>query len=419
MNAKPVILAIDDTPTHLHTLKAALSAEYDVRIALSGEQGLALALEFSPDLVLLDIMMPNMDGYEVCQRLKADVRLRHIPVVFITAMNESEAETAGLELGAADYLTKPFNVTIARLRIHNLLEREALRAQIERHRDQLEDQVRERTLSLSIAKEAAESANRLKSTILMNISHEFRTPMNGILGMVSLARLRIQDEKAVDHLNKAETAANKLLAILTGLLDLALAESNRLTLEPRQFRVTNIASEAIEWAEAAAKARNLDFSYHQTSSASQVPEWLMGDPQRIGQILHELIGNAIKFSQQGVIEVESFIEENADGLFWLGYCVSDQGIGIAQENQRRIFEPFAQVDASPTRKYGGNGIGLTLCQQLARLMGGEIKVTSALGKGSRFTLRIPLKPYGETMINTDTACSAGTPPCLRSSGGYA
>ena len=393
MNCKPTILAIDDTPANLKTLGAALTCDYDLQVASSGVEGLAYAMESPPDLILLDIMMPEMDGYEVCRRLKADARLKNIPVIFITAMTEAEAETAGLELGAADYLTKPINVSIARLRIQNLLERETLRKQAELHRDQLEEQVKERTLSLSIAKEAAEAANRLKATILANISHEFRTPMNGVLGMARMARQRIQDVKAIEYLNKAENAANRLLATLTGLLDLALAESKRLTLERSSFRLADITARASESFGTALHAKNLVIQYHDATPSPSVPEWLIGDPLRIGQILHELIGNAVKFSQQGCIEVESHVEEDASGRFWLGYRVSDQGIGIAPENHRRIFEPFLQVDGSSTRQYGGNGIGLALCRQLAHHMGGDLTVTSTPGQGATFSLRIPIEKY--------------------------
>jgi len=390
MIGKPVILAIDDAPVNLRTLGAALMADCDLRIASSGPEGLAYAAASPPDLILLDIMMPEMDGYEVCRRLKAAPRLERIPVIFITAVAESAAETSGLELGAADYLTKPINVPIARLRIYNLLEREALRKQVELHRDQLEEQVKERTLGLAIAKEAAEGANRLKATILANISHEFRTPMNGVLGMLGMARRRIQDLKVLDYLNKAENAATQLLASLTGLLDLALAESKRLTLEHVRFQPDAVTTRAIESFEAALEAKRLALVLepHETRTGSM---WLIGDPLRIEQILHELIGNAIKFSDRGTIKIRSFLEEDGAGKVWLGYQVSDEGIGIAAEDHRRIFEPFQQVDGSLSRQYGGNGIGLALCQQLVHHMGGEIAVSSTLGQGATFSLRVAVE----------------------------
>lgn len=353
MTSKPTILAIDDVPTNLKALASALAEEYEIQVATSGTQGLAYAEASPPDLILLDIMMPEMDGYEVCRRLKADARLQHIPVIFITAHTEAEAETIGLDLGAADFLQKPINVPIVRRRIHNLLERESLRRELERQRDELEELVKERTLSLSIAKEVAEGACRLKTTILSNISHEFRTPMNGILGMVGMARRRTEDPKVVDYLSKAEQAANHLFGSLTGLLELALAASKRLTLDRTQFRVADVTAKAIECFGSSLQAKSLILECSDAASPSSATQWLTGDPHRIEQILHELISNAIKFSESGTIRVESAIEEDGSGKVWLNYKVCDEGIGIAPKYHHSIFEPFQQVDGSSTRQYGG------------------------------------------------------------------
>lgn len=392
MTRKPAILAIDDTPTNLRTLGAALAEDYDLQVASSGAEGLAYAAASPPDLILLDIMMPGMDGYEVCRRLKADPRLRDIPVVFVTALSDIEAESAGLELGAADFLSKPINVPIARLRIRNLLERAALLKQAERHRQELENLVSERTLSLSIAKESAEGANRLKAAILANISHEFRTPMNAILGMVGMARRRAEDPRLLDYLGKAELAANHLLGSLTGLLDLALAESKRLTLERQPFRIADITAKVIAGYDAVWRAGKLAVECHDATRLAPAPAWLLGDSLRIEQILQELVGNAIKFSDSGTIRITSLIEADAGGKLMLTYRVSDEGIGIAPEDHRRIFDPFQQVDGSTTRKYGGNGIGLALCQQLIRHMGGRIAVDSTPGRGTTFSFSIPTEP---------------------------
>jgi signal transduction histidine kinase len=390
MQAKPKILAIDDHPLNLKTLGAALVDDYDFQVATNGPDGLTLASAAKPDLILLDCMMPEMDGFEVCRRLKADPELKRIPVIFITALSEVDAETFGLELGAADYLLKPINVPIARLRIRNLLEREALRREIEVHRNHLESLVAERTLSLSIAKESAEGASRVKANILANISHEFRTPMNGIMGMVGLARRRSQDAKVVDYLLKAEQAAQHLLGTLTGLLDLASAESNRLTVERTAFCPTEMIEKTRAQFDARIEEKGLRFNLQNDSHIDGARRQIIGDPLRIAQIVRELIDNAIKFSaQDGVITICAVLEKNSSGQPSLVLQVRDEGIGIAAAEIPHIFEPFHQVDASPTRRYGGNGIGLALCHQLARHMGGTLSVSSTLGRGSTFTLSIP------------------------------
>jgi two-component system sensor histidine kinase/response regulator len=403
MSRKPLILAIDDTPLNLKTLVAVLSKDYDLQIATSGREGLAHATATPPDLILLDVMMPEMDGYEVCRHLRADQKLKDTPVIFITAMTETEAETTGLELGAVDYLTKPINVEIALLRIRNQLERERLRGEIELHRDQLEEQVKERTLSLAIAKEAAESANRLKSAILANISHEFRTPMNGILGMVGMAKRRTQEPKVLDYLDKAEESANRLLGTLTGLLDLAAAESSRLTLDHVPFAPADIISKIRHEFEGTVQSKGITLDF-QTEGADQTgAQHFLGDPLRIQQVVYELVGNALKFSDTGTVTVRSSIVIEEAGKTSLVCTVSDQGMGIAKENLRLIFEPFHQVDGSSTRQYGGNGIGLALCRQLARRMGGDITVSSTLGEGSTFTLRLPLEISHDTESQSASA----------------
>ncbi|MEY2632742.1 MAG: hypothetical protein RIR00_1396 [Pseudomonadota bacterium] len=391
MSQQARILAIDDTPVNLKTLVAALSAEYELQIATSGQEGLAYASASPPDLILLDVMMPEMDGYEVCRRLKADAATRDIPVIFITALVEDGSEVQGLELGAVDYLTKPINVPIAKRRIHNQLERELLRKEIETHRNQLEDLVQARTLDLSIAKEAAESANRLKAAILANISHEFRTPMNGILGMVGMAKRRAEDPRIVDYLGKAEKAANQLLVTLTSFLDLALAESRQLALEKSPFRVADIVHGAIAHNAAELKGKALTLEFRDSTQDFPQTGKLIGDPRRIQQVLNELIGNAIKFSEKGRISVSTQVGNDPCGKLWFSFQISDEGIGIPAEWHRKIFEPFTQGDASSTRSHGGSGIGLALCNQLVRRMGGEIAVDSEPGLGATFTVRIPVE----------------------------
>lgn len=404
MHAKSKILAIDDHPLNLKTLGGALVDDYDFQVATNGPDGLALASAAKPDLILLDCMMPEMDGFEVCRRIKADPELKHIPVIFITALSEVDAETFGLELGAADYLLKPINVPIARLRIRNLLEREALRREIELHRNHLEVLVADRTLSLSIAKEAAEGASRVKANILANISHEFRTPMNGIMGMVGLARRRSQDAKVVDYLLKAEQAAQHLLGTLTGLLDLASAESNRLTVERTAFCLGNIIEKTRNQFDTLIEEKGLRFDLRDESQAAVAQHQIIGDPLRIAQILRELIDNAVKFSAQGgTIAVRAALEKSTAGQYSLVLQVRDEGIGIAAADLPQIFESFQQVDASSTRHYGGNGIGLALCQQLAHHMGGTLSVSSTLGRGSTFTLCIPTELSAKPMQAPITA----------------
>ena len=234
-DTKQTILAIDDLPANLITLGAALGTDFCLQFATSGAEGLALAAVNPPDLFLLDVMMPEMDGYDVLRRLKADPRLCSIPVVFITAQGDSEAESLGLALGATDYISKPFKVEIARLRIKNLLERERLRKEVEHYRDHLEELVETRTIALSIAKKAAETASSAKTTFLNNMSHELRTPMNAIMGMTGLALRVATDSAQKGWLAIVERSSERLLGLIDDILTISNIEAGRFVLEKVDF----------------------------------------------------------------------------------------------------------------------------------------------------------------------------------------
>ena len=387
-NAKQKILAIDDMPANLMTLGAALGEAFDLQIATSGAAGLSLAAAAPPDLILLDVMMPGMDGYETCRRLKAEPRLSSIPVVFVTALGDSAAERAGLALGAADYITKPINVDIARQRIGNLLERERLHREVESHRDHLEQLVQKRTLALSIAKEAAESATRAKSIFISNISHEQRTPMMIIMGMTDLALLRATDPEQADLLGRAKASSAQLLALINDLIDLTSLEANRLSLEPDDFVLAGVLDTLGGLCGANAGAKGLQFRIAAAPELAAMP--LYGDAPRLEQILLNLIDNAIKFTPQGSVGVAATLVEETTHDARLRFEVRDSGIGIAAADQKRIFSLFEQADGSSTRPYGGTGLGLALCKQLVVLMGGTIGVDSRPGEGAVFwfTLRL-------------------------------
>jgi signal transduction histidine kinase len=379
---KAKILAIDDTPANLSMLGAALAADFELQVVTSGPQGLAIAAKSPPDLILLDVMMPEMDGYETCRRLKANPRLRQIPVIFITVLTDINAETAGLALGAADYITKPINVEIARQRIRNLLEREMLRKEVEQHRDHLEELVQARTVALSIAKEAAEAANRAKNTFLANMSHELRTPLNGIMGMTELALRRATDPRQKEHLAKISLSSERLLAIINDILDIAQLEAEHFNLDTVAFELGAILDKLQRQAELSAKEKGLALRIDIAPAIAR--RRLYGDALRLGQIMFCLSGNAIKFTDKGSVTVSVTVTEETRTHMLLRFEAKDTGIGVASADQQRLFTPFEQADSSMTRKYGGTGLGLALSKRLAKAMGGDIGIDSQIGAGSTF-----------------------------------
>ena len=376
------ILAIDDTPANLITLGSALEGEFDVQFATAGAIGVALALRNPPDLILLDVMMPEMDGFEVCRRLKRHPLLQHIPVVFLTALNDPASECEGLALGAADYITKPINVETAHRRICNLLEREHLRKEVEGHRDHLEDLLLAGSVALSIAKEAAEAADHAKTLFLNNMTLELRTPMNAIIGLTELALGRASDAKQVEQLGKVQLASERLLELITQMMDLTGLQAKQLRLAQKPFKLATVLESLDKLLAPDAAQKGLAWSTDIQLECSSLT--LQGDAVRLGQVLLAMAGNAIKFTPRGSVAVRITLVEQTDSQVVLAFEIRDSGIGIAPADQRRIFYLFEQVDVSSKRRHGGTGLGLALSRQLVELMGGECGVKSQPGVGSVF-----------------------------------
>ena len=261
----------------------------------------------------------------------------------------------------------------------DITERKTALAELEQYRHRLETMVVDRTAALSIAKEAAETASRAKSIFLANMSHELRTPMNGIMGMTSLAQRRATDPKQIEQLTKVTQSSQRLLAIIDDLLDLTQIEAERLTLEQTRFELGSVLDK-LNGLDAGQKG--LKFSLDIAPDLAQQP--LQGDPLRLGQILLNLTGNAIKFTSEGSISVRVLRVEESPTDVLLRFEVQDTGIGISAEDQKRLFNAFEQADGSSTRKHGGTGLGLAISKRLALMMGGSIGVESQLGAGSTF-----------------------------------
>jgi len=261
--------------------------------------------------------------------------------------------------------------------------------QLADQRDHLEDTVQERTQALSVAKEAAEAASRAKSTFLSNMSHELRTPMNAIIGMTYMLKRNNCDPAQIDKLAKIDRAANHLLQLLNDILDLSKIDAERMTLEQTAFSLPALANDVADLLIPRAESAHLHLFLDIDPQLKGLR--LLGDPLRLQQVLLNLAGNAIKFTERGEVRLVARIADQDDESVKIELSVCDTGIGIAPEAIRRIFNPFEQADGSTTRKFGGTGLGLPICQRLVTLMGGEIKVVSTPGAGSVFSFVVQLK----------------------------
>jgi len=259
--------------------------------------------------------------------------------------------------------------------------------ELERHRRHLESLVDYRTRELREARDAAEAANRAKSAFLANMSHEIRTPMNAIIGLTHLLQREVPAPRAQDRLAKVGEAARRLLGILNDVLDLSKIEAGRVTLEALDFPLSPVLDGALNLFAEQAAQQGLRLAIDVDPG---VPAYLHGDPLRLGQMVTNYVGNAVKFSPQGEVRVRASVaQEDAAGLT-LRIEVVDQGIGLAAAQQARLFQPFVQADSSTTREYGGTGLGLVIVARLAALMGGEVGVVSSLGAGSTFWFTVCL-----------------------------
>ena len=246
-----------------------------------------------------------------------------------------------------------------------------------------------RTVSdLAEARDASDTANRAKSDFLATMSHEIRTPMNGVLGMASLLKQTVLDPSQQEFVDTIEQSGQALLSIINDVLDYSKMEAGQLELDPTTFSVFEIIDSAIQLIRPKCRENGLIL---QSFVDPAVPELVIGDAGRLRQILLNLIGNAAKFTKEGVVRVECLRPETAGRELELGFAVTDTGIGVSQEAQERLFEVFSQADASTTRKFGGTGLGLSICRRLCHLMGGEISVESVLGQGSTFRFSLKLK----------------------------
>jgi len=367
----PLALIVDDDVTiRLLAREAIECAGLRVEEAEDGEQALDLYQRLKPDIVLMDVMMPEMDGFAACEALRKLPGGDRTPVLFLTGIDDVKSIARAYDVGATDFMQKPWHGLILGERVRYIL-----RAQ------KILDELHESETKLASARDQALESSRLKSEFLANISHELLTPMNGLVGMTSLLIETELTSEQHEYTEVIQRSGDALLTLIHDLLDYSQMEAGILRLKVVDFHFRNALETTLTpfIQQADRKGLKLFWVVHPT-----VPSVFRGDPDRIGQILKYLLDNAIKFTEGGKISVQvRVIEMKPDGVV-LKFEITDTGIGISEKAKDRLFQAFSQADGSSKRKYGGTGMGLAIAKNLAEMMEGRIGVDSTLGKGSTF-----------------------------------
>jgi len=388
---KKSILIVDDERSNISTLRAILGPEYTIYASKDGHDALETAHEFLPDVILLDIIMPNMDGFEVITELKKSLKTHDIPVIFITGLTSIEDEEKGLSLGAADYIHKPFHASIVKIRVKNQMDI------IERYKIEKDlNVVLKLQAELVAAKELAEHngkmaehASRVKSEFLARMSHEMRTPMNAIMGMLQVIKMRGAPDNIKQYVDKLDVSSAHLLTIIDDLLDISGMLYGSFKLQEDVFDFNALISDIADNAKRNAQEKQQVFI---TDINPSIPSALIGDEKNLRRVLFNILINAVKFTpEHGEIDLNVCILDDTADTITIEIDVKDNGMGMSSEQQEMLFELFEQVDGSNTRKFSGIGIGLPLSRSIARMMGGDITVKSDIGDGAKFTLTCVFK----------------------------
>ena len=380
------ILIVDDTPENLQVLSKTLSKQgYKVRGVVKGEMAIKAAISSPPDLILLDIKMPDMNGYQVCEQLKINSKTRDIPIIFLSALDEVFDKVKGFELGGVDYITKPFQIEEVLARIEHQILIQRLQKQLVLQNEVLQTEIQERKK----AEERAQAASQAKSQFLANMSHELRTPLNAILGFSQvLERDTELTTKQRDYIGIIHRSSQHLLELINDILDLSKIEAGQISLNESCFNIYDLLDRLEEMFQIEAQQKQLALLF---LISANVPQYINTDEQKLRGCLINLIGNAIKFTRSGNIAVTVTLGENTPPTheceFELVFCVRDTGIGIAPEDVETLFEAFVQTE-NGKQSGEGTGLGLAITRQFIRLMGGDITLTSTLGVGSTFEFNI-------------------------------
>jgi len=384
MNKQNSLLIVDDDALILAELIHILEPEYNITAAKNGISAIKRTEKVIPDLILLDVIMPDMNGFDVLAELKRNDRTKNIPVIFITGISEDEKESAGLSIGAVDFIRKPFDEMVVKLRV--------------RHQIKIVNLQRE----LETAVRTAETANQTKSTFLANMSHEIRTPMNAILGITEIL---IQDddlpEEVIEGLGRIFSSCDLLLGIINDILDFSKIEAGKLDVIPARYVVAGMINDSVHLNMMRINNKPIEFVL---DINEKIPAKLIGDELRIKQVLNNLLSNAFKYTDAGTVTLSVDVKpaERKDQIT-LVLRVSDTGHGMTNEQLGRLFEEYSRFNNEKNAAVEGTGLGLAITKRLVNLMHANLHVESEVDKGSSFTVQLLQGIVDKDVLGKETA----------------
>ncbi|QDG52902.1 response regulator [Persicimonas caeni] len=401
-NEAPLVLVVEDNHDMSEFVARTLQADYRVASAYDGKTGLEAALELQPDLIISDIMMPEMSGDELVRAVRGEPKLASVPILLLTAKADDELRVELLRSGAQDYVMKPFETEELLARVDNQVSiartRKVLQSELESTQRDLEALVGElaanrreleRSLQTTrVALEKAERASQVKSNFLRLVSHELRTPVAAL--QLQLAVLQEDDslgETSRKMVERMGSSMERLTRLIDSLLQRTSIESGNLVTNYAQVDPSELVADLVDEMAPDAHRRGLELRFEPSPEASSV----YTDPHLLELILSNLIGNALRYTDEGLVEI-GVVEEDREYRFW----VSDTGPGIAPEDRVRLFEPFERGDESRERQLPGAGLGLALVRDMTEALGGRIELDSEVGTGSTFTVVLPSEHASES-----------------------